>query len=1037
MIYNFGSFRLDTDRQELLRAGVAVVVEPKAFSVLCLLIQNSDRIVTKRELREEIWRDEVLSEGVLTRSIWAARKAVDDDGNRQQIIRTVHRRGYRFVAPLISEAPARAERDASPVPGTQGPEGPHAFVGRRTELAVLDEWFDKAATGQPRVVLVRGEAGVGKTRLLQEFGVLASRRGAVVLEGRVPQDTGVPPYWPWRELLRATFESRERTDLLSKVGDALPALSEVFPELRTRFSGATRSGDRETPSRLEIYTGVARLIERLSESQPHLLLLEDVHWADPSSLMLLRFLQGGLGRARALVVAAFRTFDLHGEDPRAALHRSIEAHPECEVLELGGLALEDAGRLAEIVARRSLSVAWARELFRRSDGIALALIELVRFHDSRGELGREPGATRADVSEVLAMLDRRLDRLTVPCLDVLARAAAFGRSFRVDLLEHISPESEESLLRSLAEAESAHIIGALPELGGYQFRHALVRDAVYARATTAERLGLHRQIGHLLERMYAGSERAPYAELVHHLGQSPFHDDQEKVVRFARLAAAAAARIHSYAEAVAHYRHALHAQTRVVPQDLRGRAELLGQLSVVAIGAGDHAAATDALEQALGLARELGDRELFAETVFSLSRIQGIRWTSDDETVARLDEALAVARGRLRAELLVQRTDAAISRGEPNQGALGAEALELARRLADTGLIMRALVMRHQVLWSPYTLDDRVAISHEMLELGQHASSMTDSPTLVDRAWGLIRYGVDLLEMGDLPKLGSVLEQVASCVQGSEDDLPPEVRAEQILERNQLDIIAQGVRLTENTLRILRGEFAQAEAQASALGADAIELGNGDALIGAQVQMFVLRQLQGRADEVVPLMQQLLDQNPGYSQAARAAVVLALADLGREEEARRELEILLRTGFPEDMFLLSSLSLVAEATFLLEIAERSREHYALLQPFFDRNAMSATAYCMGSVSRALGMLATVVDEFDLAEGHFEFALQRNEQLGARPFIASTRQAYAQMLARRKGPGDLARCRTLAASAADEARSLGMPHLEQRASRLVT
>jgi len=1038
VIYSFGSFELDTSRHELRRAGVRVEVEPKAFAVLSLLLENSDRVVSKAELRDAIWPDEAVTEGVLTRSIWAARKAVEDDGNRQEVIRTLHRRGYRFVAALIAEPPSGVGRFVAPTP-TPGsaPEHPGAFVGRRAEIRALDDWLDQAMLGRPQIVVIRGEAGVGKTRLLQEFGVLATRRGARLLEGRVPQDSGVPPYWPWRELLRSTLEAADRRELAEQVGDGLAVLSEIFPELRTLSVCGTPAGSgSEAPERLEIYRGIARLLGRLSQSAPLVLLLEDVHWADPSSLMLLRFLQSGFGNARVLIAATFRTFDLHDEDPRAALHRSIVAHPDCGLVDLDGFEREDCARLAELVAGRSLSEAWIEDLCVRSDGLPLVMVELIRFHESCGDLSKPPARTRNTPTRSLATLDRRLDRLSTACLDLLTCAATFGRGFRVDLLARVSPEPEESLLRLLSEAEHAHIIEALVELGGYQFRHALVRDAVYTRATSAERAGLHRQIGHMLARLHADSERPPYAEIVYHLGRSPFHEDQQKVVEYAGLAADAAIRIHSYDEAIAHYRDALGALDRVSPHDHGARRGLLERLATARLGAGDHRGAADAYEQVIDLSRRLDDRAGFRRVVLLLAHTHDRRWAPDDASVARLDRALEGATGEVRARLLERLVYAANLRNDPRVVEWSEEGLGLARALGDPTLILQALIGRHLAQWGPDSLAERLEIDRELLELMD--GEKREQIPAVECLWGWLRRALDRLEIGDVEGMERALERATPDPSRLEEDLPPEIQVEQIREHNKLALHGQTVRMNRNTLAILRGNFADAEKEAMRLGAEASELANGDTLIAVQVQIFALRYLQGRSDEVVGLMQRLLEENPGYSHAAHAAVAMLLADLGRTAEARRELDAMARQGLAalsRDMFFLSTLTLIAEASFLADHSEQASQYYALLAPFHDRLSMAAVAYCTGSVSRGLGMLATLDRDYAAAERHFEFALEQNARLGARPFHASSAQAYAQMLAQRDAAGDAAKRRSLARLAVEEARALGMPHLEARARAL--
>ena len=317
-VYRFETCELDTGRRELRRDGVLVDCEPKAYEVLAYLAERAERVVSKAELRGAIWPDEVLSDGVLARSVWAARRAIGDDGQSQRVIRTVQRHGYRFVAPIVGAVPLRAAT-SEPVTASAAPAAEliPSFVGREGELAELDRLLHSAIAGAPRIAWVSGEAGEGKTRLVEEFARLAARRGAHVCTGRVPQANGVPPYWLWCELLEPVFATHPREQLERALEQDAGILAGVFHTLRERFPDLAPPLPLDSgEGRFRFFTAVRRFVHRLARTRPLVLILEDVHWADPSSLLLLRFLAESREPGRWLLLVAFRTLEVASDEQR-------------------------------------------------------------------------------------------------------------------------------------------------------------------------------------------------------------------------------------------------------------------------------------------------------------------------------------------------------------------------------------------------------------------------------------------------------------------------------------------------------------------------------------------------------------------------------------------------------------------------------------------------------------------------------------------------------------------------------------------------
>ncbi len=309
-VYDFGDVRLDLDRFELLRGGVPQRVEPQVLEVLAYLVRHRDRLVGKQELMDQVWRDRFVSDSAITSRIKAARRATGDDGDRQRVIRTVHGRGYRFVAPLTE--PAIHQRPS------RTPSAP--CVGRAGQLAALRAAFSAAESGVRQVVLVSGEPGNGKTALIDAFlaGLPPAAAGLVAVGQCHPVGAG-EPYAP---VLDALFElakgpaaravRRHLDELAPGWLLQLPALVDAShaASLATRTLGSTP--ERMLREALGLLDTLATI-----DGGPLVLVLEDLHWADRGTVDLLTALARRRGPAPMLLMGTYRHNDLDaGGRPR-------------------------------------------------------------------------------------------------------------------------------------------------------------------------------------------------------------------------------------------------------------------------------------------------------------------------------------------------------------------------------------------------------------------------------------------------------------------------------------------------------------------------------------------------------------------------------------------------------------------------------------------------------------------------------------------------------------------------------------------------
>ncbi|MFE6521913.1 AAA family ATPase [Streptomyces sp. NPDC057794] len=472
-------------------------------------------------------------------------------------------------------------------------------VGREAELARLSEVLRGARAGEARAVLLAGDAGVGKTRLLDEAGKRAAEAGMTVLVGHCVDlgDVGLP-YLPFTEVL-GVLAADER---FSAAVAAHPVAE--------RLLGSGTDAVRDVDGRLRLFEGIAGLLAEVADVAPLLLVLEDLHWADQSSRDLLRFLLGrGVLRRRLAVFASYRADDLHRRHPLRPLLAELIRLPAVERLELRPLPDPDVARLVRALERRPLPEATVRRIVERAEGNAFYAEELLAATDTGS------GGVPSGLADVLLI---RFEQLSDTAQQVLRTAAVAGRRVEHDLLREAVGLPEEELEGALREAVGRQLLVA----GGddtYSFRHALAREAVYADLLPGERARLHGAFARLLAGRGHRAESA--AERAHHYRES--HDLAEALA--ASLEAADhAQRVGAPAEEHRHLEAALDLWS-AVPSEARpaaagaGRVTLTLRASAAAAHAGELHRAVSLTRSALTQLGQDADSELAARVRYTLA----------------------------------------------------------------------------------------------------------------------------------------------------------------------------------------------------------------------------------------------------------------------------------------------------------------------------------------------------------------------------------------------------------------------------------
>lgn len=508
------------------------------------------------------------------------------------------------------------------------------FVGRGVELAGVVAALDSARAGSPAVVLVGGEAGVGKSRLVEEAAERARENATRVLTGSCIELGGEDlPLSPIVDALRSLIRLMEADELDRVVGPARHDLARLLPELDPGGSaGITAVRDDSSSRLLELVFGV---IVRLAADRPLMLVIEDLHWADRSTLDLLSLLVRALRDVPVLLVLTFRTDEIHRSHPLRPLVSEWERVRSVRRLELQRFTREEAARQLEAILGTPPAKTMLDLLYERSEGNAFLIEEILGAIQAGADADELPMTLR-DV------LLARAERLSPPALRLLRTAAAAGRSVPDALLARVADLDEATLDGALREAIEHHLL-VVDETGhGYRFRHELTRDAVYSDALPRERVRIHAAYAQALsaEPSLAGSAASAAAALALHF--SAAHDIPralEASVEAARLAAA-----YAPAEALRHFERALELWPGVPDAAQRCGSDVVELLRL----AGQMAYASGNLERSVALfdeaLAELGDggdpERVAALLVAQAAPLQDLDWSED--AVARLERAAAL-----------------------------------------------------------------------------------------------------------------------------------------------------------------------------------------------------------------------------------------------------------------------------------------------------------------------------------------------------------------------------------------------------------
>jgi DNA-binding winged helix-turn-helix (wHTH) protein len=657
----FPPFRLDKVNQTLWRqtansAEQPVFLNPKAFALLQYLIENSGRLVSHEELLDALWPNVHVQPEVIKSHILAIRTALGDSPRESRYIETVRKRGYRFVASLSD---SRVAPDA-PVE----PEHGSNYVGRSKSLRQLRDSLELAARGTPQLVFVTGEPGIGKTALLDQFSAAVGAKQDVLCSiGRCIEGYGgVEPYYPVLEAMTRLARGRPGDSLVQALVAIAPSWAVQLPGVLTRETLAGLREQTAGSARPRMVREFCEWVEEFAATRPLVLILEDLHWSDYSTVDLLSALARRGSHARLLVVATYR--------PEEAAERAHPIHTLSRALLLQKLCLEvSLAPLSELDVTEFVAASddrpelrqLARMIAGQSGGNPLFMVAIFDDLVERGLITRSPSGWQLQVAvegigfevprTLNQLIETRVQRLAPIERRVLEAASVAGTEFgaattapAAELDAQRFEDSCEELSRRgsfIHRAEMKLLPDNMP-MQLYGFNHGMYRQVLYGRQGAERRARLHRAIGERLEEIFPPDQRGGVAaELAQHFGAA---HEWLRALSYLRSALQVAKRRSAHQEALAILDRMMTIAANM-PADARAAVELecLEQRAPIYVVMHD-ARVEETFTHLIEKAAQQGRTDIQIRALLNFS--YALSWNDRDSCVRALDEALRLSAGQ-------------------------------------------------------------------------------------------------------------------------------------------------------------------------------------------------------------------------------------------------------------------------------------------------------------------------------------------------------------------------------------------------------
>jgi class 3 adenylate cyclase/tetratricopeptide (TPR) repeat protein len=916
--------------------------------------------------------------------------------------------------------------DVLPLPGRLSLRPAVGVVGRQAETQAMTDATKRVAGGEGReVLLISGEAGLGKTTLVAEVARAAFDNGACVLFGHCEEDLATP-YQLFAEALRHYVTHASEDQLRAHIEEHGSELSRLVPALASRIPDlpASKATDSDA-ERYLLFAAVVGLLATVSKDQPVVLVLDDLQWADKGSLLLLRHLTATEQAMRLLILGTYRDSELSQSHALRETLGVLRRNTDVSRIELAGL--DDSGviSLMEATAGHTLDdtgVGLAHAVYRETDGNPFFVSEVLRHLAETGAIYQDAAGrwTADDSLEQIALPDSireviggRVVRLGETAGRILSMAAVIGRDFDLDLLARATKASEDELLDILDAASSVALVRELADTGRYNFAHALIQNTLYQDLGPNRRARAHREVAQALEEQCGDRPGSRVGELARHWISASQPIDLAKAINYSRQAGDAALAALAPADALSYYAQALDLYPQATDPDPVLGIDLAIGLGTAQRQTGD-SAFRDTLLGAARRAADLGDTDRLVAA--SLANDRGY-YTAAGSIDADKVEILEMSLARLSADnharaLVLATLCSELGLGSPleRRQAIADEAIALAQSFGDDATLVRVLNHISYPLQVPSQCGQTLARTADALV---RAERVGDPALLFWAAY--FRYPA-AAAAGDIDEVDRCYEIIGSM-------------AEQ-LDQPTLTWLAT---MTSSARAQIAGDIDQAEqlaTKALQIGADSGEP-DADTVFGSQFMVVSL--LRGTMGELVPLIEQTVADNPGLPVFA-AVLAAAHAEDDRIGDARRLLDSFAAADFdlPMDQVWTTGMVCYTDAAIECRDSKYAGPLFDRLAPWADQLSVTGTAVALGPVSHYLGGLATVLGRFDEADAYFAQSAAMCDRIGMKFYATRNDLLWGRMFAERQAPGDLEKARGLLTKAHNAAVAHGYGNVERRA-----
>lgn len=881
-------------------------------------------------------------------------------------------------------------------------QGVTEFVGRTVAQDQIRAALRDSFTGNARLVLVSGEAGIGKTALLTQVTREATGRDAMTVWGTCWDAERAPGYWPWAQVLRETVE-QVGPDLLAAVSDEDRLyLSRLVPELHTGAPVITEEADSDR-ARFLFFDAVARWLERLARRRPLVVVFDDLQWADASSLELLDFVVRAYRPVPMLLLGAYR----HDELRPGVADMFATVSAKADNVRLQGLSAAEVRDLLARTGDHDVAERWGEDVHGRTGGHPFLVRELAHelvMHES----------THGVPAAAHDLIAGRVRRLAPECRRVLAAAAVVGNEVLPDVLREVLDLAAPVVVALLEDAVRAGVLMAAEDSPGRaKFAHDLYRETIYSDLPISERLSLHQQVGAALERRLARGGSVFAGEVARHFATAVLIDGPDRAIRWALEAATADRGRLAFSEAAGHIARLRAALDDAgVPVPGEALVDLLMAQADAESRAGDPNTARQLLRDAQKHAAGLDGPERLAAVALALQRL-GARFAMPrNEVVALLEEARSSVAGRapaIEAEVtasLARELHHSVPTDRARARPLSEHAVAIARDLDGPSTLAACLLARHDVLWTPGAATERAEVAREIVALAERVGDGER------RSEGHLLTANALLESGSpafRTELDAFLRLEEHFRQPRHDYLALTRRAAMALLDGSLD---EGERLVDD---------------AASLGE---RIGEPDAGNVRMSQLLEVARARGRPDQLQATAKMAINWWIGVPSHAHAVAAGLLAQAGDLDGARRALDTVLELGtWREDRSYLWSVFVggLTVAAARLANLDLSRELLHDLTPLAGSCGVNGAIVCfVGSHAHWAGVAAKTLGQTNRARDLLLTALTVHQRLGARAWEAETCAELAEL------GGEGSPYRDRAAELADELGLVGLAARTRRA-----